>query len=208
MWSRDLFAIIVIGGGNPSQRCDSKVSCYNAFSFDMALSHMMPTLCRTTWRMLTFRDGPNHLPYSTSLMMYLLLANVALRGVLFGIADPVMWAVIIMNLALLALFLHVLVRWRKVPNRFLQAYCALLILLVCEVVFYRLASVIAFGNGHIYWVLSFLILLWTMMVMTHIVQVTVRINVMVAVFLVFLYEAVHFVFLVYLANVAAGWLGS
>ena len=174
----------------------------------MALSHMMHILCRTTWRMLTFRDGPNHLPYSTSLMMCLLLANVVLRGVLFGVVDPVMWAVITMNLALLALFLHILVRWRKVPNRFLQTYCALLILLMCEVVFYRLASVLAFSNSHIYWVLSFLILLWTMMVMTHIIRVTVKIDVMVAVFLVLLYEVVHFVFLVHLANLTAGWLGA
>ena len=169
---------------------------------------MIHAVCRTTWRMLTFRDGPNHLPYSLALMMFLLLANVILRGVLFGVADLVMWAVIIVNLVLLALFLYILVRWRKVPSRFLQAYCALLLLLMCEVIFHRLADVVAFGNIHVYWVLSFLVLLWTMMVMTHIVRVTVKIDVMVAVFLVLLYEVAHFIFLVHLANLAAGWLGS
>ncbi len=158
---------------------------------------MINHVVRVVWRVSILRDGPNHMPYSYGLFWLLLVANVTFRGFAFGPPNLMVWALLLMNLFWLTVFLHFVMRWRKVSERFLQTFSVILGVMLLQAIILWLC---AFLPPMPYRIFSFLILVWSLVVMSHVLRIAAELEVYIAVLLVLLFEIVR-LFLLYHAAI-------
>ncbi len=87
----------------------------------------MRALLSLFWRIAIFKAGPQDLPYSVPLCIFLIFCNTVLAWVHFKqvklTADPALVALILMGVT--AVFTYIVLRVRSASNRFVQVLTAL-----------------------------------------------------------------------------------
>ncbi len=165
---------------------------------------MINQTIRAIWRVSILRDSPNQMPYSYAAFWTLLFANILFRGLAFGPPNLMVWALLLMNVFWLAVFLHFVMRWRKVPERFLQVFTVILGVMLLQVLILRLCAFLPLMP---YRILSFLILVWSLVVMSHVLRIAAELEAYAAVLLVLLFEVVRLFLLYHAAILTLRFMG-